>query len=131
MKITSEYGIRKDPFFNAKAFHNGVDIKAKKEPVYSILPGKVTKVSYDKKMGLYIEVTHQKGYKSIYGHLSEFFVLEGNRISIEKPIGITGSTGRSTAPHLHFILKKHGKTINPIIALKNNTNGRKPRNTSK
>ncbi|MFL0095991.1 M23 family metallopeptidase [Tenacibaculum maritimum] len=115
--ITSEYGYRTHPILKKKHFHYGIDLRGRNKSVYAVLPGIVTKVSYDKKLGIYIVVTHEKGLKTIYGHLSKFYVLEDTIIDLKKPIGLTGSTGSSTAPHLHFSTKLNNKFINPKFLL--------------
>ncbi|MCG8226372.1 M23 family metallopeptidase [Tenacibaculum finnmarkense] len=115
--ITSDYGYRNHPISKKKHFHSGIDFRGKEKSVYSILPGFVSKVGYHKKLGIYIEVTHKKGLKTTYGHLSKFYVLEETIIDLKKPIGLTGSTGNSTAPHLHFSAKLNNKNINPKFLL--------------
>lgn len=111
--ITSSFGNRTHPVTNKKHFHNGIDIRAKNKPVYSILPGKVTKVDYSKDLGIYVEISHKDNIKSVYGHLSKILLLENAIAELDSPIGISGNTGISTAPHLHLIVKKGSKYINP------------------
>lgn len=111
--ITSPYGNRIHPVTNKQAFHNGIDIRAKKVPVYPVMAGKISKIDYSKKLGIYIEVTHKDDYKSIYGHLSEILLLEDSEIDINTAIAVSGNTGSSTAPHLHFIIKRGNKYLNP------------------
>lgn len=113
LTITSDYGTRVHPILKKRHFHYGIDLRGKYKNVYSVLPGIVSKVGYDKKLGIFVEVSHDNGLKTIYGHLSKFFVLEETIINMNKPIGVTGSTGRSTAPHLHFAVKFKNKFINP------------------
>lgn len=120
--ITSDYGYRTHPIKKTKSFHSGVDLRGKYINVYAVMEGVVTKVGYDKALGIFIEITHKNGYKSIYGHLSEFFVLEETKIEINKPIGKTGNTGSSTASHLHFAVKKNNQFINPNFLLKKKLN---------
>lgn len=117
LHITSHYGSRTHPVTKEKHFHSGIDLRGKGVPVYSVLPGKVSKVNYDKKLGIFIEVEHANGYKTIYGHLSKFFVLEEDKIDLTKPIGVSGNSGRSTAAHLHFTAKKDNEIINPKYLL--------------
>jgi len=116
--ITSPFGERIHPESKIKHFHNGIDIRSKGSYVYSILPGKVGRVKYDKKLGIYIEIIHNNGLKSIYGHLEKINVLEGETINQMVPLGITGNTGTTTGPHLHFIIKKNNKAIDPARILK-------------
>lgn len=116
--ITSPFGERIHPISNKKHVHNGIDIRANKVAVFSILPGKVRQVKYDKKLGIFIEIIHSNGLVSIYGHLSKINVLPGDVIDQKKPIGKTGNTGHTTGPHLHFIVKKNNKAIDPAKILK-------------
>lgn len=113
LTITSDYGDRVHPILKKHHFHYGIDLRGKYKNVYSVLPGIVSKVGYDKKLGIFVEVSHDNGLKTIYGHLSKFFVLEETIINMNKPIGVTGTTGQSTAPHLHFAVKFKNKFINP------------------
>jgi len=116
--ITSKYGNRIHPITKENDFHSGIDIRANNQEIFSVMPGKVTKVNYDKKLGIYVEVTHENEYKSIYGHLSEILVLEDTLVDNDTIIGISGNTGRTNAPHLHFVMKKGNKHINtnPIFS---------------
>lgn len=115
--ITSPFGERIHPITNKKHFHNGVDLRARNVNVFSVMPGKISKISYSKDLGIYIEVSHENNIKSIYGHLSKILLLENTEINTNTPIAITGNTGSTTAPHLHFIMKKGNKYINPAPIL--------------
>lgn len=110
--ITSKYGKRIDPITKKEAFHSGIDIRAKNKEIFSVMPGKVTKVDYDKKLGIYVEIAHENDYKTLYCHLSEILVLENTLVDNNTIIGISGNTGRTNAPHLHFVMKKGNKHIN-------------------
>ena len=115
MVITSHYGKRKDPFTGKIANHRGIDLKGNNDYVYSIMPGMVVKNRKKTKgLGNYVEVRHGD-FTSIYGHLYSVLVNAKQAVEAGQPIGISGSTGRSTGEHLHF--SKLGitkdKTIDP------------------
>lgn len=113
--ITSDYGKRFHPIKNKIRFHSGVDFRANYEPVYSILPGVVTVASNDNSGGgLYIKIQHNEGYESLYLHLSKFLKNVGDFVYPGELIAISGNSGNTTGPHLHFTVKKNGNTIDPI-----------------
>lgn len=111
--VTSKYGYRTHPVTFKKSFHNGIDVRAKETSIYPIMPGRITKIDYDDKLGIFVEVTHPNDYKSIYGHLSQILLLENSTVNPNTPIAVSGNTGRTTAAHLHLILKKGDQYINP------------------
>lgn len=110
--ITSPYGIRKDPFTGRSANHQGIDIRGNNDYVYSIMPGIVTKAGKTKGLGNYVEVKHGD-FKSIYAHLYNVLVNVKQSVEAGQPIGVSGSTGRSTGEHLHFGMKYKNETIDP------------------
>jgi murein DD-endopeptidase MepM/ murein hydrolase activator NlpD len=116
IQINSQYGERKDPFSGRKSIHYGIDLKAQKDSVMSILPGKITKAGNDKRLGNYVEVDHGE-LKSVYGHLSRIIVEKGDSINAGEVLGISGNTGRSTGEHLHFGIKHLNKWVNPLPIL--------------
>lgn len=116
IQINSEFGIRQHPVTHKYCMHNGVDLQARYEPVFSMLPGKVVKSAYDKRSGRYITI--QTGnYTVSYCHLSSSKVTIGRYVKAGDIIGVSGNTGMSTGPHLHLTIKKDGKDIDPIILL--------------
>ncbi len=113
--ITSNYGKRFHPIKKQNSFHSGVDFKANFEPVYSILPGVVTVASNDTSGGgLYIKIQHKEGYESLYLHLSKFIKNVGDFVYPGDLIAISGNSGNTTGPHLHFTVKRNGNPIDPI-----------------
>lgn len=112
MVITSNYGIRKDPFTGKERAHKGVDLKGNNDYVYSIMPGIVTKTGKNRGLGNYVEVKHGD-FTSIYGHLYSVLVNAKQAVEAGQPIGISGNTGRSTGEHLHFQMEYKDKTIDP------------------
>ncbi len=110
--ITSKFGYRKHPISGKRKFHRGIDLRAKNQYVYSILPGKITKTGNTKKLGKYIEIQHGN-FKSIYGHLNSILVNKKQYVEVSQPIGISGSTGQVTGAHLHLGVKYMNNYINP------------------
>ena len=110
---SSRYGFRKDPFTDVTQFHRGIDIAAPMgTSVRAALDGRVAVVSVDQVLGLYILVRHQIGYSTVYGHLQQVFVTPGTAVSRGQRIGMVGSSGKSTGPHLHFEVRRSGRPIN-------------------
>lgn len=114
MKVTSPYGMRKDPMKGIYKKHNGVDLRARKAMVYSMFPGIVHKVGYDERSGNYVIIHHGEIAVS-YCHLSKILIIKGSRVHAHEVIGISGNTGRSTGEHLHVTCKMKGTYINPEI----------------
>jgi murein DD-endopeptidase MepM/ murein hydrolase activator NlpD len=110
---SSAYGYRRDPFTESVHFHRGIDIAAAPgTAVRSALDGKVTAVSTDPVLGLYIVIRHQIGYSTVYGHLLQSFVRPGQTVARGQRIGLVGSSGKSTGPHLHFEVRRNGRPVN-------------------
>ena len=114
--ITSPYGWRKDPFTGKRSNHKGLDLRARKEEVYAMMPGEVVKVSSDKRSGNYVTIRHGD-YTVSYCHLSKTLVKKGAQIMPGEVVAISGNTGRSTGPHLHITAKYGKKHIDPAILL--------------
>ena len=114
--ITSPYGYRSDPFTAKRKFHNGIDLRANYEPCYAILDGIVERIGNDKRSGNFITLRHGN-YTISYCHLSHILVPKGASIQSGTPIAITGSSGRSTAPHLHLSIKYTLKSIDAKVLL--------------
>lgn len=93
--------------------HNGVDLKAFYEPVYAIADGIVKTAGYGQKEGYYVVLLHGE-VESVYCHLSEFLCKQGQMIKGGSCIGISGNSGNSTGPHLHFGIKHLNAEQNPI-----------------
>lgn len=114
--VTSPYGRRKDPLSGKRSNHNGLDLQARNEEVYAMMPGEVVKVSSDKRSGNYVTIRHGD-YTVSYCHLSKTLVKKGAQIMPGEVVAISGNTGRSTGPHLHITAKYGKKHINPAILL--------------
>lgn len=116
IKVTSPFGMRKDPFTGKRKMHNGIDLHARNDEVYAMFPGVVKKVGYDKHSGNYVTLQHGD-YMVSYCHLSKVAVKEKTPVLAGDVVGITGNTGRSTGEHLHLTCKRSGISINPSVML--------------
>ena len=120
-KITSDFGTRVNPISKITAIHEGIDINAKLgTPVKAIFDGTVETVEDSKSMGKMLVINHNDGFKSVYGHLSEIKISKGETITKGSVIALTGNTGESTGPHLHFEIHKNDKAVNPMGYLNSN-----------
>ena len=114
LKVNSGFGRRMHPIFKRKVFHKGIDFKAPfGTPVLATANGKVVTAERHDKHGIYIILEHDEEFKTMYSHLSELKVEAGEEIEKGKIIGLVGTTGMSTAPHLHYEVIKSGKKVNP------------------
>ena len=114
LSITSPYGTRMHPIFGASKFHNGIDLAANYENVYSVLDGVVTETGWDNKGGgNYIKIKHFDRFETAYLHLSEIYYRVGEFVNAGFIIAKSGNSGNSTGPHLHFSVKEFGQNINP------------------
>lgn len=113
-RVTSHYGYRRDPFNRSLSFHAGIDIGANfNDPVYATADGTVTESGYDRYLGHYILIDHGSGLKTRYMHLNKRYVEQGDQVKKGETIGLIGSTGRSTGPHLHYEVWVDGKVADP------------------
>lgn len=114
-KINNEFGFRRNPFGGRSyEFHGGLDIDGEKgDNVMAPANGVVTKAGWQGGYGNLIEVDHGNGLTTRYGHLSKIEIQVGDTIQRGQVIGMVGSTGRSTGPHLHYELRLNDKPINP------------------
>ncbi len=115
-RLSSFYGYRPDPIYKVKKFHRGVDFSAPQgTPIYAPGEGKVIKVKSSRKgYGNQIQIDHGYGYITFYAHIKDFKVKRGDIVKRGQEIATIGNTGKSTAPHLHYEVRKDGKAINPI-----------------
>jgi len=117
-RITSPFGIRINPITGRLEFHLGVDIANYwGTPVRAPADGKVVKAGRCYLMGRCIEIDHGNGIKTYYGHLAKVLVKKGDYVKRGEIIGLMGSSGRSTGPHLHYSVKMNGKLVNPKFFL--------------
>jgi hypothetical protein len=112
--VTRGFGMHNDPFTGSYQPHNGMDIAAPKgTPVYATAEGIVTSTAYQSGLGNLIIIDHGNGYSTSYGHLSKIMVATGHRVNRGELIGLVGSTGYSTGPHLHYEVHQNNRAINP------------------
>lgn len=116
--LTSNFGMRKDPFTGAAAMHAGIDFRAVAgTPVFATSSGKVTTARLSNGYGNLVEIDHGAGFTTRYGHLSQIDVKEGQEIAAGGAVGAIGSTGRSTGPHLHYETRVGGNPVDPTRLL--------------
>lgn len=113
-RITSHFGYRSDPLSGKLSFHSGVDFRAPVgTPVFAVRDGKVQDIGILEIYGLYIIIDHDGGYQTVYAHLDEVLVKIGQLVGAGYQIALSGDSGISTGPHLHFEIRKNGKPTNP------------------
>jgi murein DD-endopeptidase MepM/ murein hydrolase activator NlpD len=116
---TSGYGQRIDPFTGRPAFHAGLDMAAfERAPVVATSPGVVVFAGTRAGYGYTVEIDHGHGFKTRYAHLRDIQVERGDHVAIGQRIGSMGSTGRSTATHLHYEVWFRGRPVDPINFLR-------------
>ncbi len=116
---TSGYGQRIDPFNGHPAFHSGLDMAAfERAPVVATSPGVVVFAGTRSGYGYTVEIDHGHGFKTRYGHLRDIQVQRGDRVAIGQRVGSMGSTGRSTATHLHYEVWFRGRAVDPVNFLR-------------
>jgi len=115
-RVGSGYGMRMHPILKIPKFHDGMDFTAPTgTEIYATGVGKVKKIAKKKYgYGYHVIIDHGFGYETLYGHMSEIKVREGQQIQRGDVIGLVGNTGGSTAPHLHYEVRKNGQHINPV-----------------
>ncbi len=114
-RLTSWFGWRKDPFTGKRSYHNALDIAAPYgTTITAPMPGRVIEAGYSPTLGKYVMMSHSGGWKTLYGHMSEVLVAEGQYLAQGKAIGRIGTTGYSTGPHCHFEVIKNGSLVNPL-----------------
>lgn len=115
LNVTCPYGWRIHPIWGDKRFHSGVDLAGNQgDPIYAIAAGTVTGAGYNDAYGYNVSISHGNGYGSMYAHMTNFVVSNGQYVNQGQVIGYVGSTGWSTGPHLHFELYVNGGTDNPM-----------------
>jgi murein DD-endopeptidase MepM/ murein hydrolase activator NlpD len=117
--INSAYGLRRLATEAHARRHKGVDIAAPSgTSVFASAEGEVLRTGYDAGgYGRFIEVRHPNGMSTLYAHLSRVDVHTGEPVTADERIGLVGTTGRSTGPHLHFEVRRGGQQVNPAAIL--------------
>ncbi|MGX9572668.1 M23 family metallopeptidase [Mesorhizobium sp. f-mel] len=117
--VTSPFGVRTDPLLGTAALHSGMDFRAPTGmPAKVTAPGVVVKAGWNGGYGRMVEVDHGNGFATRYGHLSKINVTVGKRLNAGDVVGKTGSSGRSTGPHLHYEIRHNGEAIDPLRFLR-------------
>lgn len=114
-RVTSEFGSRIDPISHRPKNHTGMDMAVPTgTPIRAALPGTVTVSKYNAGgYGYYVMIDHGSGLATLYGHCSRLLVQAGQTVETGDIIALSGSTGRSTGPHLHFEVRVHGERTDP------------------
>jgi murein DD-endopeptidase MepM/ murein hydrolase activator NlpD len=113
-QIGSHFGPRRDPFNGRAAFHSGLDFDAGyMSPIYATAPGIVTYAGYRRDYGKVVEIDHGNGIVTLYGHMHRYTVSVGQRVEAHAQIGLLGSTGRASGPHVHYEVIVNGQPEDP------------------
>lgn len=108
-RVSSDYGWR-----GYKDFHHGIDIAVPTgTPISAARAGKVIKAGWMGVYGLSVLIDHGNGIQTLYGHNDRLSVKVGEQVEMGEEIALSGNTGNTTGPHLHFEIRKNGKTVNP------------------
>jgi murein DD-endopeptidase MepM/ murein hydrolase activator NlpD len=115
-RMASGFGYRTHPIYKTTHFHTGMDFSAPVgTPVFATGDGVVERAdNLAQGYGNHIVINHSFGYKTLYGHLSRFAVRAGKKVKRGDLIGYIGSTGMSTAPHLHYEVIRNNQKVNPV-----------------
>ena len=113
-RVNSEFGRRPSPFTGTLEQHRGIDIDAREgTPVKAPAPGTVIEAGAMGEYGTALVLDHGHGVRSVYGHLDRVLARRGQRVERGQVVGVTGSTGRSSGPHLHYEVRVHDRPVNP------------------
>lgn len=117
--MSSAYGHRTDPFTGLQAWHSGLDFAGKEgSDVVASAAGIVTWSGERSGYGMLVEINHGDGYVTRYGHNAENKVKVGDVVKKSQTIALMGNSGRSTGPHVHYEVYKHGRTVDPAAYLR-------------
>jgi murein DD-endopeptidase MepM/ murein hydrolase activator NlpD len=118
LKINSNFGFRRDPFTRRGRMHTGVDLEGDYgQTVGSPIAGTVSFAGVKRGYGNIVIVDHGGGISTYYAHLSSISVALGDSVDSGQIIGLIGSTGRSTGPHLHYEVRANGHPVNPFATI--------------
>ena len=113
-QMASGYGWRIDPVYHTRRFHAGMDFAAPTgADIYATGNGQVISAGWQQGYGNCVQINHGYGYVTLYGHMSAFKVRAGQKVKRGDVIGLVGSTGKSTGPHLHYEVHYKGEIMNP------------------
>jgi murein DD-endopeptidase MepM/ murein hydrolase activator NlpD len=112
--VSRGFGMHNDPFTGSYQPHNGIDIATPRgTPVCATAEGIVASASFTAGLGNLIQIDHGDGISTCYGHLSKIMVAPGHKVQRGEIIGLVGSTGYSTGPHLHYEVHTNGRAVDP------------------
>jgi murein DD-endopeptidase MepM/ murein hydrolase activator NlpD len=112
--VNSEFGGRRSPWAKRSEFHSGIDIGAERgTPIHAPAAGTVAFAGSHAEYGLTVMIEHGEDLKTIYGHLSKTSVAQGQKVSRGVELGLTGNSGRSSGPHLHYEILVKNRPVNP------------------
>ena len=119
VRITSNYGKRADPFTGETKRHKGIDFAGKiGTELFAVAPGRVVSAGDRIGYGTTVEIDHGLGFTTLYAHLSQIMVSRGDWVRPGTVIGLGGSSGRSTGPHLHYEIRYKGAQFDPTKFVK-------------
>lgn len=117
--ITSGFGVRKDPLLGTLALHSGIDFRAALgSPVRATAPGTVVSAGWNGGYGRMVEIDHGNGLSTRFAHMSRIDVKVGDQVEKGSELGESGSSGRSTGPHIHYEIRREGDAVDPLPFLK-------------
>ncbi len=112
--LSSYFGYRSNPFTGVRQFHNGLDIvAAENTPAKAAMDGRVAETGFSSVFGNFVILSHAENYQTLYAHLNRISVMQGTSLAQGATVGLVGSTGYSTGPHLHFSVFKNGVAMDP------------------
>ena len=115
LSLTSNFGVRSDPFKGGARMHKGIDIPGPVgTPIYATADGIVSRAGWASGYGNLVQITHGSGMETRYGHMSKLIVSANSYVRRGQLIGLMGSTGRSTGSHLHYEVRVDGQAVNPM-----------------
>ncbi|MCF8706531.1 M23 family metallopeptidase [Rhizorhapis sp. SPR117] len=121
LTLTSNFGVRSDPFTGRHRAHKGIDIPGPVgTPIYATADGIVGSAQWVNGYGNMVEINHGSGIETRYGHMSKLIVAANTRVRRGQIIGLMGSTGRSTGSHLHYEVRVDGLAVNPVPFVESN-----------
>lgn len=119
VRITSNYGVRNDPFTGKPKKHRGIDFAGKiGTELMAVAPGRVISAGERVGYGTTVEIDHGLGFTTLYAHLSQITVSRGDWVRPGTVVGLGGSSGRSTGPHLHYEIRYKGAPFDPTKFVK-------------
>ena len=116
LQVTSAFGNRLHPITYTYRRHQGVDLRANYDTVYSIFNSRVVATGYGPGLGIFIKISNGP-FMITYGHLSQVFVIQEDSVCVGEPLGVSGATGLVTGPHLHFAVQFNHRYIDPLAFL--------------